>query len=69
MTITIKDVAQRAGVSAKTVSRVMNGERHVRPNVRDAVMRVVDELGYRPNAFARSTCRAGSASSTAPSCR
>lgn len=52
--VTIKDVALRAGVSPKTVSRVINGEPHVRPAVRDAVQRVVDELDYRPNAFARS---------------
>ncbi len=51
--ITIKDVAARAGVSAKTVSRVINGEAHVRPPVRDAVMRVVREMGYRPNSYAR----------------
>jgi LacI family transcriptional regulator len=54
MTITIKDVAERAGVSAKTVSRVINEEAHVRPALREAVMRVVKELDYRPNAFARS---------------
>lgn len=52
--ISIKDVARRAGVSPKTVSRVINGEAHVRAEVRDAVQRIVDELGYRPNAFARS---------------
>lgn len=54
MTISIKDVAARAGVSPKTVSRVINGEAHVKAAKRDAVMRVVAELGYRPNAFARS---------------
>lgn len=53
-TVTIKDVAARAGVSAKTVSRVINGEDHVRPEIREAVQRVVAELNYRPNAFARS---------------
>ncbi len=52
--VTIKDVAARAGVSPKTVSRVINGEVHVRPAVRDAVMKVVAELDYRPNAHARS---------------
>jgi len=52
-TITIKDVAARAGVSPKTVSRVINGESYVRAEVREAVQKVVDELGYRPNAFAR----------------
>ncbi|MDB5736949.1 MAG: transcriptional regulator [Sphingomonas bacterium] len=54
MTVTIKDVALKAGVSPKTVSRVMNGEAHVRAAVREAVLRVVAELDYRPNAFARS---------------
>ncbi|ETI65675.1 transcriptional regulator [Sphingobium sp. C100] len=53
-TVTIKDVAARAGVSPKTVSRVINGEDHVRPAIRAAVQRVVAELDYRPNAFARS---------------
>ena len=52
--VTIKDVAARAGVSPKTVSRVINGEAHVRPELREAVQRVVAELDYRPNAFARS---------------
>jgi LacI family transcriptional regulator len=54
VTITIKDVAAQAGVSAKTVSRVINQEAHVRAEVRDAVMKVVEALDYRPNAFARS---------------
>ncbi|PNU02584.1 LacI family DNA-binding transcriptional regulator [Novosphingobium guangzhouense] len=53
-TVTIKDVAARAGVSPKTVSRVINGEDHVRPEIRETVQRVVAELNYRPNAFARS---------------
>lgn len=60
ITITIKDVAARAGVSPKTVSRVMNAEQHVRPSVREVVLRAVDELGYRPNAFARSLSSARS---------
>lgn len=52
-TITIKHVAALAGVSPKTVSRVINGEAHVRPELRETVLRVVGELNYRPNAFAR----------------
>ncbi|WP_419828031.1 LacI family DNA-binding transcriptional regulator [Sphingomonas sp.] len=60
MTATIKDVALHAGVSAKTVSRVMNREVHVREAVRERVMRAVAELGYRPNAFARSLSSARS---------
>ncbi|WP_267389196.1 LacI family DNA-binding transcriptional regulator [Sphingomonas sp. GC_Shp_3] len=50
----IKDVAARAGVSPKTVSRVINGERHVRADKRERVLQVVRELDYKPNAFARS---------------
>lgn len=50
----IKDVAARAGVSPKTVSRVINGERHVRADKRERVLEVVRELDYKPNAFARS---------------
>lgn len=53
MALTIRDVAARAGVSPKTVSRVINGEEHVRAEVREAVLKVVAELDYRPNAFAR----------------
>lgn len=52
--VTIKDVAAKAGVSPKTVSRVINGEAHVRADKRERVLRVVRELDYRPNAFARS---------------
>ena len=51
---TVWDVAARAGVSAMTVSRVINGEAHVRADKREQVLRVVRELDYRPNAFARS---------------
>lgn len=52
--VSIKDVATKAGVSPKTVSRVINGEPHVRAEIREAVERVVAELDYRPNVFARS---------------
>lgn len=51
--VTIKDVAQRAGVSPKTVSRVLNNETHVRPQLRETVLRVIEELNYKPNMFAR----------------
>jgi len=47
------DVARRAGVSLKTVSRVVNGEPSVRSAVRDRVLAAARELGYRPNAAAR----------------
>ncbi|MCP2168939.1 LacI family DNA-binding transcriptional regulator [Goodfellowiella coeruleoviolacea] len=51
---TMKDVALRAGVSTATVSRVLNGHTAPTPETRDRVLAAVDELGYRPNALARS---------------
>jgi DNA-binding LacI/PurR family transcriptional regulator len=51
--ISLKDVAEHAGVSVKTVSNVVNGYRHVTPATRQRVQRVIDELGYRPNLTAR----------------
>jgi LacI family transcriptional regulator len=50
---TILDVAHHAGVSMKTVSRVLNGEAHVRQALRDKVNQSVQALGYRPNLAAR----------------
>jgi DNA-binding LacI/PurR family transcriptional regulator len=53
MAVTLHDVAQRAGVSIKTVSNVVNGYAHVSPATRTKVEQVVAELGYRPNLAAR----------------
>ena len=53
-TITIEDVARAAGVSAMTVSRVVNGGRNVRESTRAAVLEAVDKLNYSPNTAARS---------------
>lgn len=52
--VTLDDVARQCGVTAKTVSRVVNGEPHVSARVREAVEQAIAELGYRPNAAARS---------------
>src|ERR1700712_3141161 len=49
---TMRDVALHAGVSAKTVSRVVNNDRYVSPDVRLRVERAVDELQYVPNMLA-----------------
>src|SRR4051794_865805 len=49
----LKDVAQLAGVSVKTVSNVVNAYPHVRPATRAKVQDALDELGYRPNLSAR----------------
>ncbi|WFE62487.1 LacI family DNA-binding transcriptional regulator [Micromonospora sp. WMMD714] len=50
---TLKDVAERAGVSVKTVSNVVNGYQHVRPDTRARVEAAIAELRYRPNLSAR----------------
>ena len=47
------DVARIAGVSHQTVSRVLNDHPNVRPRTRERVLAAVRELGYRPNAAAR----------------
>ena len=49
----IYDVARQAGVSIKTVSRVVNHQPNVSPSARDRVMEAVAALSYRPNFFAR----------------
>lgn len=51
--VTLDDVAKLAGVSAKTVSRVANDERSVRPDTRERVLRAIEQLDYRPNLLAR----------------
>lgn len=49
----IHDVAKRAGVSVKTVSRVLNGEANVTEKTRQLVMETIGALSYRPNEAAR----------------
>jgi LacI family transcriptional regulator len=53
----MRDVAARAKVSLKTVSRVVNGEAGVSPPLVGRVQRAVDELGFRPDPGARSLRR------------
>lgn len=52
--ITIKDVAREAGVSAQTVSRVINNRSDVSNETRALVQSVIEKLGYAPNILARS---------------
>ncbi|MGW5655124.1 LacI family DNA-binding transcriptional regulator [Streptomyces humi] len=53
MRVSLRDVAERAGVSIKTVSNVVNNYPHVTPAMRARVQAALDELGYRPNLTAR----------------
>ena len=52
-TVTIRDVAEDAGVSLQTVSRVVNGGPNVRPQVRDKVRASIERLGYVPSLAAQ----------------
>jgi LacI family transcriptional regulator len=52
-TATLYDVARGAGVSAMTVSRVINGSAHVSDSTREKVMKVIDQLNYQVNMAAR----------------
>lgn len=52
--ITIKDIAQKAGVSYAQVSRALNGEYGVSKATAELVHRVAQEIGYSPNELARS---------------
>lgn len=58
MAVTMQDVASRAAVSVKTVSRVVNDEPHISPDKRERVLAAIEELGYRLNPAAR-TLRTG----------
>ncbi|MBT8100944.1 MAG: LacI family DNA-binding transcriptional regulator [Gammaproteobacteria bacterium] len=50
---TINDVADLAGVSKKTVSRVINASPQVNKSTRDGIQLIIDEIGYRPDPQAR----------------
>lgn len=52
--VTIKDVAKLAGVSTATVSRVINGNYYVSPEIESKVKAAIEELDYFPNSVARS---------------
>ena len=54
MRVTIKDVSREAGVSIKTVSRVLNNEKYVGAETRARVLDVVARLNFRPSVAARS---------------
>jgi len=52
--LTLEKIAEKAGVSRSTVSRVVNQHPNVRDEVRERVQRVIAETGYQPHAAARS---------------
>jgi LacI family transcriptional regulator len=54
MSLTLEHIARRANVSRSTVSRVVNDQPNVRPELRQRVWQVIRETGYQPHAAARS---------------
>lgn len=56
----LTDIAEKAGVSLTTVSRVLNGDRNVKASTRTRVQRTMQELNYYPNLHARSLAGAKS---------
>jgi len=54
---TLRDVAELAGVSIKTVSRVVNHQNEISETTRQRVQAAIDQLDYRPNILARSLIR------------
>lgn len=54
MTKTLREIAELADVSRSTVSRVVNDHPSVRPEVRQRVLTIIEQTGYRPNVAARS---------------
>ncbi|WP_440999022.1 LacI family DNA-binding transcriptional regulator [Fodinibius sp. SL11] len=54
---TIYDIAKKAGVSIATVSRVVNNSEGIADKTREKVLKVADELGYYPQAYAQGLAR------------
>ena len=53
-TASIKDIAEAAGVSVSTVSRVINGKSYVNEATRQKVLAMADKINYQPNFLAKS---------------
>jgi LacI family transcriptional regulator len=68
MTLTLKEIAELAGVSRSTASRVLNNHPGVRPEVRARVMQVIREQAFQPDPAARSLAsrRSGNIAATQP---
>ncbi|HHY97537.1 MAG TPA: LacI family transcriptional regulator, partial [Firmicutes bacterium] len=54
LAVTIKDIAERAGVSVNTVSRALNNKPEISPETREKIIEIARSLNYTPNILARS---------------
>lgn len=57
MSVTIKDLAERVGVSVTTISRVLNNRGYISDKLKERVHEAIDDLDYYPNEIARSLSR------------
>ena len=51
--VTLRDVAARAGINKATASRALNGKGYISPVTREAVFKAAEELGYQPDLYAQ----------------
>jgi LacI family transcriptional regulator len=52
--VSIKDIARQVGMSPSTISRVVNGKKHVNQEKREQILKLIEETGYVPNKAAQS---------------
>jgi LacI family sucrose operon transcriptional repressor len=57
MSVTIKDIAEKVGVSVTTISRVLNNRGYLSDNLKRRVYEAMEEMDYQPNELARSLTR------------
>jgi DNA-binding LacI/PurR family transcriptional regulator len=53
MSITIKELAEKANVSIATISRAINNDKKVKPETKDLILKLAQKYSYRPNVLAR----------------
>ena len=53
----MSDIAEKAGVSIATVSRVINEDKNVKDSTREKILKIIEECDYTPSAIARNLSR------------
>ena len=72
MGVTIRQIAEAAGVSRGTVDRALNNRGRIRPEVAERVRQIAEEMGYKPNqlgralSMSRNNIKIGAGASVAP---